>query len=134
MTDADPENGDGDADRRTVTPPDTDDRFDAPLRGVDVDPETRCAHYDTALDVVALRFPCCDAYYPCFRCHAAVTDHEPERVPREQFEETAVLCGACETTLSVRAYLDCDDRCPACEAAFNPGCRRHRDRYFAVES
>lgn len=134
VTDDDAANRDGNADRRTVTPPDTDQRFDVSLRGVDVGGETRCTHYDTALDVVALRFPCCGAYYPCFRCHAAVTDHESARVPREQFDEAAVLCGVCEGTLSVRAYLDCDDSCPACGASFNPGCRRHRDRYFAVES
>ena len=122
------------ADRRTVTPPNADDRFDVPVRGVDVDAETRCTHYDTALDVVALRFSCCETYYPCFRCHEAVTDHEPSRVPRERFDEPAVLCGVCETTLSVRVYLDCEDSCPACGASFNPGCRHHRDRYFAVES
>jgi len=122
-----------DPDRRTVAPPSTDDRFAVPVCGVDVDTETRCAHYDTALDVVALRFPCCEAYYPCFRCHEAVTDHEPARVPRERFDEPAVRCGVCETTLSVRVYLDCEDSCPTCGASFNPGCRRHRDRYFAVE-
>jgi uncharacterized CHY-type Zn-finger protein len=83
--------------------------------------------------VVALRFPCCDCYYPCFRCHEGLVDHEPERVPCEAFDDPAVLCGACGERLSVREYLDCDDACPACAAAFNPGCRRHRDRYFAVE-
>jgi len=134
VTEDNTENCDGSPERRTVVPQDTDDRFDVPVRGVDVDVETRCAHYDTELDVVALRFPCCDAYYPCFRCHEAVTDHEPARVPRDRFDEDAVLCGVCDTTLSVRAYLDCDDTCPACGASFNPGCRRHRDRYFAVES
>lgn len=60
--------------RLTTTPPGTDDRFDVPLRGVATDPETRCTHYDSSNDVVAIRFPCCDCYYPCFRCHAAVTD------------------------------------------------------------
>ncbi|WP_436929335.1 CHY zinc finger protein [Halosimplex halobium] len=119
--------------RRTTEPPGTDDRFPVPLRGVAVDPETRCAHYDAAVDVIALRFPCCDCYYPCFRCHEAVTDHDAERVPREAFDHPAVLCGACGERLSVREYLDCGDACPACAAAFNPGCRRHRDRYFAVE-
>ena len=119
--------------RRTVEPPQSDERFAVPLCGVEVDAETRCAHYDTAADVVALRFPCCDCYYPCFRCHAAVTDHEPERVRQAAFDDSAVLCGGCGATLSVRSYLDCEDACPACDAAFNPGCRRHRDRYFAVE-
>lgn len=127
---------DGDATqaRRTVSPPETDDRFAVPLRGVEVDAETRCAHYDTARDIVALRFPCCDAYFPCFRCHRAVTDHDSKRVPGEAFDEPAVLCGVCETPLSVGAYLDCEDTCPDCGASFNPGCRRHRERYFDIES
>ncbi len=120
-------------DRRTVTPLETDGRFPVPLCGVAVDAETRCDHYASTRDVVAIRFPCCDRYYPCFRCHAAVADHEPERLPADEFDEAAVLCGRCGSTLSVDAYLDCDDACPDCGAAFNPGCRRHRDRYFEVE-
>ena len=122
------------SDRPTTRPPETDDRFPVPLRGVRVDAQTRCAHYDTDLDVVALRFPCCGVYYPCFRCHADVCDHRPERVPSDAFDDPTVLCGACGEALSARAYLDCGDSCPNCEASFNPGCRRHRDRYFAVDS
>ena len=117
--------------RTTVRPPETDGRFPVPLRGVAVDADTRCVHYDAPVDVVAIRFPCCECYYPCFRCHEAVTDHEPARIPRERFRDPGVLCGACGATLTVDEYLDCGDACPDCEAAFNPGCRRHRDRYFA---
>jgi uncharacterized CHY-type Zn-finger protein len=119
--------------RRTTHPPETDERFRVPLHGVAVDPATRCDHYDDAVDVVAIRFACCDSYYPCFRCHDTLTAHDAERVPRRAFDDPGVLCGVCGTALSVRAYLDCDDACPVCGAAFNPGCRRHRDRYFDVE-
>lgn len=122
-----------DSARLTVTPPETDDRFQVPLCGLVVDGETRCVHYDSDSDVVAMRFPCCDCYYPCFRCHAMVTDHEHERIPPDQFDDPAVLCGACGATLSARTYFDCGDACPACGTAFNPGCQRHRDRYFALE-
>ncbi|MDV7348763.1 CHY zinc finger protein [Halorubrum distributum] len=128
---------DGDAstpDRETTTAPDTDPRFDVPLRGVSVDPETRCAHWDAPVDVVALRFGCCETYYPCDACHDAATDHEAVPWPRGRFDEPAVLCGACGTTLTAREYLAADDdACPACGAAFNPGCRKHRDRYFEIE-
>lgn len=102
------------------------------VRGVDVDPETRCAHYDAPRDVIALRFGCCEAFYPCFRCHDAVADHEPEPWPRDRFDEPAVLCGVCGTTLTVHDYLDADHACPACDAAFNPGCETHHDRYFEL--
>ncbi|WP_332897855.1 CHY zinc finger protein [Haladaptatus sp. CMSO5] len=100
------------------------------VRGVGVDSETRCAHYDTARDVVALKFACCETYYPCFQCHEAVANHDAVVWPHDRFDEPAVLCGVCDTELSVTAYLDADDACPACGAEFNPGCRSHYDRYF----
>ncbi|WP_049979717.1 CHY zinc finger protein [Halolamina rubra] len=156
------------------------------VRGVDVGPETRCRHYDSELDVIAIRFPCCETFYPCYECHLAAADHEPERwgdesgggarasvegsgsadrtgaedegsADRTGAEDTgsamrtgaedegseertatgddadAVLCGICGTVLTVAEYVDCDDRCPDCGAEFNPGCRRHYDRYFASE-
>lgn len=103
------------------------------VRGVGLDPETRCAHYASERDVVSIRFACCDAYYPCFRCHAAVTDHDPEQVPSEAFDDPGVLCGVCGAALSVRSYLDCDHECPACGAAFNPGCAAHHGRYFEMD-
>ena len=131
------------SDRRTTFAPALDDRFAVPLRGVAVNPETRCAHWDSERDVVALRFGCCETFSPCYACHAETADHDPEPWPRARFDDPAVLCGACGTTLSARAYLDGegqrlsgnrtqsgDDTCPACGAAFNPGCRRHQDRYF----
>lgn len=103
---------------------------DPVVRGVDVGPETRCAHYDGDRDVIAIRFPCCDTYYPCFRCHEAVTDHDAERWPTAEFDRNAVRCGVCGTELSVAAYLVAGHECPECGAAFNPGCADHHDRYF----
>ena len=102
-----------------------------PVSGVDVDPETRCAHYRGDRDVVALRFGCCETYFPCFRCHDAVADHEREPWPRARFDEPAVLCGVCGTELTAEAYLDLDEHeCPRCGAAFNPGCVDHAHLYF----
>ncbi len=99
------------------------------VRGVDVDGETRCAHYGTDRDVVALRFGCCGTYYPCFRCHAAVADHAAERWPADRRDEPAALCGVCGAELTVDRYVAVD-ACPDCGAAFNPGCADHYDRYF----
>jgi len=111
------------------------------IRGVDVGPETRCRHYDSEHDVIAIRFPCCETFYPCYECHLAAADHGPERwgaasdsANRTGAEDAnAVLCGSCGSVLTVAEYLDCDDRCPNCRTAFNPGCRRHYDRYFTSE-
>jgi len=98
--------------------------------GVDLDPQTRCAHWRSPLDIVAIKMRCCGAYYACHDCHAALADHPAAVWPRSEHDEQAVLCGACGSELTVAQYLACVDRCPACGAAFNPGCRLHRHLYF----
>lgn len=37
--------------------------------GQSIDKQTRCIHWHSALDVIAIKFKCCDKYYPCFSCH-----------------------------------------------------------------
>jgi uncharacterized CHY-type Zn-finger protein len=106
---------------------------DYDVRGLDVGPETRCAHYDGQRDVIALRFGCCERFYPCHACHDVVADHDAAPWPRDRFDEPAVLCGVCETVLTASAYLRADHECPACSAEFNPGCVAHHDRYFEGE-
>jgi uncharacterized CHY-type Zn-finger protein len=105
-----------------------------PVRGVGVDPQTRCAHYATEVDVIALRFACCDTYYPCHLCHDAAAEHAPRRWPRRRFGEPAVLCGVCGHQMTVPEYLTCAYRCPRCGAAFNPGCKQHQHLYFEPSS
>ncbi|APX96430.1 CHY zinc finger protein [Natronorubrum daqingense] len=100
------------------------------VRGLTVDDDTRCTHYRTDRDVVAFKFDCCEHYYPCFRCHQAVTDHKAIPWPSDRFDEPSVLCGVCATELTVPAYLEADHRCPSCDAPFNPGCHEHASRYF----
>ncbi|WP_412061582.1 CHY zinc finger protein [Rubrivirga sp. IMCC45206] len=116
--------------RRTTRAPETDARFAVPLRGVSVDAETRCAHYDGATDRVALRFGCCGVFYPCHRCHDETAGHPPAPWLRARFDEPSTLCGACRTTMTAPVYLAADDACPACGAAFNPGCAAHHDLYI----
>jgi len=99
------------------------------VRGVAVDGETRCAHYGTERDVVALKFACCETYHPCYRCHAETADHDRERWPLERRAEPAVLCGACGAELAVQEYVGVDG-CPECGTRFNPACADHYHRYF----
>ncbi len=106
------------------------DASSLPVRGPSIDDETRCVHYGTALDIVALRAPCCEAWYPCHLCHAAVADHPLEVIPRSEHHLPAALCGICRATMSVPEYLAADS-CPSCGAAFNPGCALHAHLYFA---
>jgi uncharacterized CHY-type Zn-finger protein len=103
------------------------------VRGIELDAKTRCAHYHSQRDIVAIKVKCCDVYFACKDCHAALVDHSLEPWPREEWERTAVLCGACGTELTIARYLEGPDCCPACGAPFNPGCREHRGYYFALE-
>ncbi len=96
-----------------------------------VDAQTRCAHYNTDLDVIAIRFFCCREYYPCHLCHAEVPgQHEAKGWPVTEYDARAVMCGVCEHELSIAGYLARAD-CPGCGARFNPGCKLHTDRYFS---
>lgn len=110
------------------------------VHGTGLDEHTRCAHYASDRDVVAIEFPCCGTVYPCFACHDAIADHRREVWARDEHGERAVLCGACGGRLSIRAYLDVLEgarrdggtaACPRCAAAFNPGCLDHVDRYVS---
>lgn len=97
--------------------------------GPTVDHQTRCVHYRTELDVVAIRFRCCGEFYPCHLCHEETADHDAAVWPPEEQDTHAILCGVCGGTMSIRNYLDADS-CASCRAPFNPGCRLHKHLYF----
>ncbi|GAA1362259.1 CHY zinc finger protein [Arthrobacter rhombi] len=100
------------------------------VRGAVVDGQTRCVHYRTVLDVVAIRFHCCGEFYPCHRCHAEVPgQHAATPWPAPLHDARALLCGVCGTTLPITEYLSRSD-CPGCGARFNPGCLLHAGLYF----
>ena len=98
--------------------------------GIDVDDETRCVHYHTALDVIAIKMRCCQTYYACKDCHDALAGHAIEVWPCREWDQTAVVCGACGSQMSIRRYLESGSVCQACGARFNPGCRNHYHYYF----
>ena len=103
-----------------------------PVHGIGLDPQTRCAHYRSALDIVAIKMKCCGLYYACKDCHDALANHSAEVWKRSEWDEPAVLCGACATELSIRRYLECSNQFPNCGARFNPGCRNHYHFYFEM--
>lgn len=100
------------------------------VKGVDLDPETRCRHYHGPTDVVALKFKCCGEYYACKDCHAELADHAPVVWSLAEWDEPAVRCGVCGAELTIRQYVESGARCPACSTAFNPKCRAHYRFYF----
>jgi len=100
------------------------------VRGVTLDAETRCAHYHSGLDIIAIKMRCCGTYYACRECHDELAGHAAEVWPIDQWDQAVVLCGACGAEMSVRDYLSCANLCPSCQAPFNPGCRNHYHLYF----
>jgi uncharacterized CHY-type Zn-finger protein len=105
------------------------------IHGVEVkgklkDEHTRCDHYHTEKDIIAIKFPCCSVYYPCFQCHDETADHPAEAWEASAFSEKAVLCGNCGHRLAIHEYLRSGYQCPECGADFNPGCGNHSHLYF----
>ncbi|HET7628748.1 MAG TPA: CHY zinc finger protein [Bacillales bacterium] len=104
------------------------------VKGKVIDAFTRCEHYDTEKDIIAIKFPCCRTFYPCYECHEACADHRAERWPSGSDSEKAVLCGSCGHRLTIAEYQGCGYVCPHCLAAFNPRCGRHAHLYFEVHN
>lgn len=102
------------------------------VRGINIDPQTRCEHYQGATDVVAIKMKCCGTYYACKDCHEAVAGHAIEAWPENEWTQLAILCGACGSELTIHQYMGSDFRCPFCRAPFNPGCKKHYHYYFGV--
>jgi uncharacterized CHY-type Zn-finger protein len=100
--------------------------------GREVDAQTRCAHWHSPIDIIAIRMACCGRYFSCRECHDELADHPATVWPQSAFGEKAILCGACGHQLTIAEYLTGDSRCPACSAGFNPGCKTHRHLYFAA--
>ncbi|MFB1082914.1 CHY zinc finger protein [Jeotgalibacillus sp. JSM ZJ347] len=98
--------------------------------GAIVDPQTRCAHYHSEKDIIAIKFYCCGRYFPCVNCHDESGCGNRQVWPTEHFSEKAILCGKCGTELTIQEYLESDSSCPSCESAFNPGCSLHKHYYF----
>jgi uncharacterized CHY-type Zn-finger protein len=102
------------------------------VRGIDMDAETRCAHWRSPLDIIAIKMKCCGVYYACKDCHDALADHAAQVWSKSEWDRRAVLCGACGTELTVNQYLECGNACPSCGAKFNPGCKNHHHFYFEM--
>ncbi|OBA23021.1 hypothetical protein METBIDRAFT_76142 [Metschnikowia bicuspidata var. bicuspidata NRRL YB-4993] len=102
------------------------------IYGSIVDDKTRCAHYQLRLDIIALRFRCCDKYYPCYQCHEETSGHEIQRWLRSELDagKPVVCCGECKAELTFSQYSGGGARCVGCGARFNPKCALHYDIYF----
>ena len=103
------------------------------IKGKPIDDETRCVHYHSSLDIIAIKIKCCNDYYPCITCHNETTDHPVQRWQKNEFNTKAILCGSCKNEMSIHQYLNSHHQCQFCNAAFNPGCSNHYHLYFETD-
>ena len=94
-----------------------------------LDKEGRCQHYHGQLDVVALKCFFCQRYYACYLCHNELEEHDFTAYPKSLTDDKVVLCGACQTELTIVDYQSVSS-CLACGHSFNPGCKLHEAIYF----
>ena len=100
------------------------------VKGKTVDAHTRCMHYNSALDIIAIKFKCCGTYYPCYFCHQEEADHAAEIWKVTELDTKAILCGNCYVEMTIRDYKNSGYHCPSCNAPFNPKCSNHDHLYF----
>ena len=102
------------------------------IYGPVVDNQTRCIHYHLPEDVIAIKFKCCDRYYPCYFCHEETAGHPAAVWSKQERHKKVVLCGVCKHEMTVSDYMNSGNECPKCEAPFNPACELHYDLYFEM--
>ena len=100
------------------------------VQGKLTDEYTKCQHYHSPLDIIAIKFKCCNTYYACIHCHEELADHHAHQWHKEEFDTKAILCGSCKQELSINEYFDCNYQCPNCSEHFNPKCSNHNHYYF----
>ena len=98
-------------------------------QGLLVDDESRCVHYHSEKDIVALQCYECKKYYACYQCHDTLESHVFSPYPLILKEARPILCGSCKTLLSYEEYTE-KGTCPFCNAQFNPACQKHHSIYF----
>lgn len=97
-----------------------------------VDNNTRCEHYHSPHDIIAIKFKCCDKYYPCYQCHEETTDHATKTWSKDEWDIKGILCGVCKNELTINEYMRSGNECPRCKTLFNPNCNKHYHLYFEI--
>lgn len=103
------------------------------VKGDIVDDTSKCKHYHSEKDIIAIKMKCCNTYYACIHCHSETAGHETIVWEKNEFKTKAVMCGNCKNELTIIDYLNCENICPTCKASFNPGCENHYHYYFSMD-
>ncbi|MCP3027318.1 CHY zinc finger protein [Halobacillus sp. A5] len=101
------------------------------VKGLDVDSNTRCRHYHSEVDIIAIKFNCCHEYYACYYCHKELAGHKESTWPKNKRDEYAIMCGKCKKELTIHQYMNTTN-CPHCQHTFNERCRNHYPLYFEM--
>jgi uncharacterized CHY-type Zn-finger protein len=103
------------------------------IKGKTVDSAGRCEHWHSELDIIAIKFACCESFYACFECHKEKAEHPAQRWPKAKFStEKAIMCGVCKHEMTIQTYQESGSQCPGCGAPFNPRCSLHWPLYFEM--
>ncbi len=105
-----------------------------PVFGIDLNERTGCRHYASSVDIIAVKFKCCNHYFACYDCHTALAGHKAKRWRSDEFHAKAILCGHCYREMSIWEYLTCGNVCMHCRSFFNPRCYLHWGLYFEFTS
>ncbi|MGZ8559429.1 MAG: CHY zinc finger protein [Chitinophagaceae bacterium] len=95
-------------------------KADKEIKGKLVDNNTRCIHYQSPLDVIAIRFKCCREYCPCYKCHEETAGHKAEIWKKDGWEQAAIICGLCKHEMTIYEYVNSGNQYPSCSGLFNP--------------
>lgn len=96
------------------------------IYGIKIDQQSRCIHYHTKNDIVALMCRQCQKFYACYKCHDELNNHTFRPVYANQVHN--ILCGNCRSLLKYNQYKL--NYCPYCQHSFNPKCIIHHSIYF----
>jgi uncharacterized CHY-type Zn-finger protein len=102
------------------------------IHGKLIDDNTRCVHFHSLLDIIAIRFKCCGTYYPCYQCHEETAGHAAVTWKKEEWDNPAIFCGLCKNELTINEYMSSGNQCPNCNGMFNPNCSKHYHLYFEI--
>ena len=102
------------------------------VKGVEVNHFTQCRHYNSPLDIIAIKFKCCNEYYACIKCNDEIAGHAVVKWNKDEFDTNAVMCGICRNEMKINAYLESGYKCPYCGALFNPNCSDHNKYYLEI--
>lgn len=76
------------------------------IYGFLVDNESRCQHYHTELDIVALKCFECLNYYACYQCHDSLEEHSFRAYPCQLKQDKVLICGVCQHEMTIEEYYD----------------------------